>query len=131
MQQRSYKIAVVFIITLLCLVLGLSMAAILRPASRGTDYIADIYQDGSLLASFPLDGSGDTRRFIVTGENGCFNEIEIRPRTIGIVSASCPDKLCVHQGFIGAPGLPVVCLPNRLVIQLREAEPGAVDAVAY
>lgn len=83
------------------------------------------------MTSIPLDGSDAPYRFTVTGENGCVNEIEIRSDSIGIVSADCPDKLCVHQGFISHTGLPVVCLPNKLVIRLRETDSETVDAIAY
>jgi hypothetical protein len=39
---------------------------------------------------------------------------------LAIVSASCPDQICVHQGFISTSLLPITCLPNRLVIRVRE-----------
>ena len=64
----------------------------------------------------------ETYRFMVTGEEGHVNEIEVRPGSIGIISADCPDKLCVRQGFISNSRLPVTCLPNRVVIRLRPPE---------
>lgn len=130
-QNRRYKIVTVLITILLCLVSGISLIALLRPASRGAGCIADIYQDGELLASIPLDSPDAPCRFIVTGENGCSNEIEVRSGSIGVISADCPDKLCVQQGFINNTRLPIVCLPNRLVIQLREADFESVDIIAY
>lgn len=130
-KQQNYKITVVFISAILCLTFGISLIAILHPASRGADCIADIYQNGELLTSIPLDDSDAPYRFTVTGENGCVNEIEVRSDSIGIISADCPDKLCVHQGFISNTGLPIVCLPNKLVIRLREADSGTVDIIAY
>lgn len=130
-KQWNYRITVVFISAMLCLILLFSLIAILHPASDGTGYIADIYQDGSLLTSIPLDSVTASYRFTVTGENGCFNELEVRPGSIGIVTADCPDKLCVHQGFISDSKLPIVCLPNRLVIQLRAIEPATADIITY
>lgn len=124
------KIAVI-ITALLCLIFGVSLFAVLYPAHNGTGCIADIYQDGELLCSVPLDGSHTLYRFSVIGEDGCSNEIEVRPHSIGIISADCPDKLCVHQGFIESPGLPIVCLPNKLVIQLRETDAPSADITAY
>ncbi len=81
--------------------------------------IADIYQDGVLLQSISLSNITEAYTFTVTSTNNGTNEIEVRPGSIGILSASCPDKLCVHQGFIDNSLLPITCLPNRLVIQLR------------
>ena len=92
-----------------------------RPADR-SGLIADIYQSGELIASIPLNEVRETYRFTVTGDEGHVNEIEIRPGSIGIISADCPDKLCVRQGFISDSRLPVTCLPNRVVIRLRPQE---------
>lgn len=85
---------------------------------------ADVYQDGELLESISLSDLEESYRFTVKGQDDSFNEVEARPGSIGILSASCPDKLCVHQGFISTSLLPITCLPNRLVIQLRVEEPG-------
>lgn len=131
MKKRwNYKKTAVPITITLCLVLGVSLTAIFFPAPNGSDCMADIYQDGVLLTSLPLEGFDTPYRFTVTGENGCVNELEIRPGSIGMVSADCPDKLCVHQGFIDRPGLPIVCLPNKLVIRLRDTGSESVDGIA-
>lgn len=80
--------------------------------------------------SIPLAEETESRTFTVEGDNGCVNEIEVRPGSIGIISADCPDKLCVGQGFISDTRLPITCLPNRLVIQLRPVSSGAEDTAA-
>ena len=130
-KQRNHKVTAVFIVALLCLVLIISLIAILCPAAGGTKFIADIYQDGDLLTSIPLDDVNAPYNFTVTGESGSVNEIEIRSGSIGIISADCPDKLCIHQGFISNSKLPIVCLPNRLVIQLRADDSVSVDTITY
>lgn len=84
-----------------------------------TDMIADIYQNGERIQSIPLTAVTDTYSFTITGEHGAENTVEIHQGSIGIIAANCPDKLCVHQGFITDSRLPITCLPNRLVIQLR------------
>ena len=96
---------------------------------------ADIFQNGELLQSISLDSVEEPYTFTVTGDNDCRNEIEVRPGSIGIISADCPDKLCVHQGFIHSSLLPITCLPNHLVIQIRtennHSENDTVDIVTY
>lgn len=109
----------IFIGTALTLLAIISLVLILLPQNRAAGYTADIYQSGELLTSIDLSAVSQPYVFTVTGENGCTNEIEVRPDQIGIISADCPDKLCVHQGFISDSRLPITCLPNRLVIQLR------------
>ncbi len=102
-------VVIIAIASLLCIVLHTSSGEV----------IADIYQNGDLLDSIPLSSVEESYSFVVEGDNGACNEIEVRPGSIGIVSANCPDKLCVHQGFISNSLLPVTCLPNRLVIKVR------------
>ena len=96
---------------------------------------AEIYQNGELIQSISLDSVEEPYSFTITGNDGCYNEVEVRPGSIGIISANCPDKLCVHQGFIHSSLLPVTCLPNHLVIQIRtednSSENDAVDIVTY
>ena len=118
-----------------------SIGSLLLPASDDAQYAADIFQNGKLIMSIPLNEETEERIFTVKGENGCVNEIEVRPGSIGILSADCPDRLCVRQGFISDTKLPITCLPNRLVIRLRPvSDPaasdsmesiGALDAVTY
>ncbi len=96
-----------------------SLLSILLPGTRGDGFAADIYQNGKLIASVPLSEVREAEHLTVTGDGDCRNEIEIRPGSIGIVSADCPEQLCVRQGFISGSGLPITCLPNRVVILLR------------
>ena len=121
-KYPSWKKAAAAITVFLLVLCLASLSALLRPPESNTRYIADIFQNGNLLMSIPLDNHTEPDTFTITGENGCVNEIEVRPDSIGIISADCPDKLCVGQGFIQNSGLPITCLPNRLVIMLRPAD---------
>ena len=98
---------------------------------------ADIYQNGELLQTIRLDTVTSEYTFEITGDGDASNTICVRPDSIAVISASCPDQICVHQGFISNSLLPITCLPNRLVIQVREgthATAGAAlvpDGVTY
>lgn len=97
--------------------------------------IADIYQNGQLILSIPLDQVSEPYVIDIEGENGCHNQIEVRPDSIGVISADCPDLLCAKQGFIHTPTIPITCLPNKLVIRLRPArrsfDDNGADAITY
>ena len=47
---------------------------------------------------------------------------------IRVESADCPDQVCVDQGWISDGTVPVVCLPNRLVIQIEGGGDGLDSA---
>ena len=119
--DNTNKISIV-IITILCVLILGSVVAILFPREAHAGYIADIYQNGNLIQSIHLYQVEEAYSFELQGENGCTNVIEVYPGSIAIVSADCPDKLCVHQGSVSNSLLPITCLPNRVVIQLRSAD---------
>ena len=133
-KQTYQKTALIITFFLIMLSAG-SLIYLMLPATDGAEYTADIYQDGILIMSIPLNGSEGDQIFTIEGENGCVNVIETRSGSIGIVSADCPDKLCVRQGFVSDSKLPITCLPNRLVIRLRPSydtfDTDVPDAVAY
>lgn len=88
--------------------------------SGGQALYADLYQNGELLQTIRLDTVTGEYTFEITGDAGASNTVCVRRGSIAIVSASCPDQICVHQGFISTSLLPITCLPNRLVIRVRE-----------
>ena len=136
MKKKSTRGAILIGIFLLT-VSAVSLLYILAPRERASGYIADLYQEGKLILSIPLSAVPEAYTFTVTGSDGGKNQVEVRPGSIGIVSADCPDKLCVRQGFLSDSALPITCLPNRLVIRLRPAappsdnDPEAVDIITY
>lgn len=115
------KTAVIISFLLFLLLFG-SIAAILLSKTTAGRYVADIYQNGTLLQSIPLYQVTESYSFEIRGENGCTNVVEVHPGSIAITTANCPDKLCVHQGAVSNSLLPITCLPNRVVIQLRQID---------
>lgn len=90
---------------------------ILRPSTQST---VEITQDGTLL--YQLDLAHTEDQIIEVEYEGRSNLIQIENGDIFVWQAQCPDQTCVHMGRLSANVLPIVCLPNRLVIQY--AEPG-------
>ena len=73
---------------------------------------AAIYQNGTLIKIISNDHEETFR--IEDGEN--WNEITVDKDGIHVSGASCPDKICMHTVWKGKGSLPIVCLPNHLVI---------------
>ncbi|MDR1377516.1 MAG: NusG domain II-containing protein [Synergistaceae bacterium] len=96
--------------------------------SKGERY-AEITVNGQMDQLVPLS----EKRFYYspTGLPGV--KIVVREETVGFVQSDCPDKICVHMGFLSLPGQSAVCLPNRVVIRVvtREREEEALDSVIY
>lgn len=119
------------IATVLIMLSLLSIFFLILPGEKGEKYIADIYQNGTLIRSIPLYEITTPHTFVIRGENGCTNEIQACHGSIAILSADCPDKLCVKQGHITNSKLPITCLPNRLVIQLRAVDSDDGNSITH
>ena len=61
--------------------------------------------------------------------DGLTNMVLVEPGRIRVERADCPDQICVHQGYISDGSQPIVCLPNRLIIQIQGGG-DALDAAA-
>ena len=55
--------------------------------------------------------------------------IEIDGDRARVVDSPCRDKLCVRAGWLERPGDVAVCLPQRVIVEIRGAAKG-VDGVA-
>lgn len=115
---------------LILFILLLSVGSILykKTSAGNTPGIANIYQDGILIKSIPLDKDYHAT-FVIEGKDGVFNKIEVTDGYISVTDASCPDHICVSQGAINNDLIPITCLPNHLVISVEGKT--TTDMVAY
>lgn len=106
------------ILLLLLALAGAGCAAflLLRPAGEGT--VARITLDGAVVEEIDLSAVTQGYTFTVEGPGGFSNTIQVEPGRIRVLEAGCPDQVCVHQGYISDGTVPIVCLPNRLVIEI-------------
>ena len=65
--------------------------------------------------------------FPVSTPNGGENRVYIQDDLVFMESANCPDQICVHQGVITDSTVPIVCLPNRVIVRIEGGE-GGLDA---
>ncbi|MDD3144426.1 MAG: NusG domain II-containing protein [Candidatus Cloacimonetes bacterium] len=78
-----------------------------------------IYKDNLAVGVFPLNQD----RVIRIDEH---NTVQIKDGKVRMLQADCPDQRCVKQG--AGDVLPLVCLPNRVVVEIRSrsAERGLI-----
>lgn len=103
------------------LVLAVAASAVwllLVPKDAPTGAVARITQNGELLEEIPLEEVEEPYSFTITGENGAENTVSVERGRISISHASCPDQVCVNQGWISNGVVPIVCLPNGIVIEI-------------
>jgi hypothetical protein len=103
-------------------------AAALFFSKPGT--VANVYRDGKCIYSVDLSAVTAPFEKSFTDENGHTNTIRVEKGRICMTKADCPDKTCVHTGWIDSSALPVVCLPHRLVIRVEKKAESGIDTVA-
>lgn len=114
-----------FWVILIAVLLVASAAAAVWLAGRSAGTVANIYLDGECIRSIDLSQVAEAYTFTVDGSAGT-NTVRVEPGRICVSHADCPDQVCVHQGWISTGVTPIVCLPNRLVIQI-EVQAGQTD----
>lgn len=79
----------------------------------------EVSVDGQVVER--LDLSKDTE-VAIEGYNGGTNHLIVQGGEVYIDDASCPDKVCIHQGRIHQNGEMIVCLPNLMIAKVVSEE---------
>lgn len=126
------KRAVILAAVIAVITAGSILCIIYMYKTADTGAYAYIYQNDRVIETIDLTNIHDTYRITVEAPDGGYNVIEVRQGSIGVVEASCPDGLCMNMGFIDNSLMPVTCLPNHLVIRVRNDEnTQELDGVVY
>ena len=83
-----------------------------------------IFKDNAIIDTISLSDEGI--HSINDGDN-ILMTFEIKDSSVNVISADCPDKLCVHQKAISNNSEMIVCLPNKIVLEIDEdasSDPG-------
>lgn len=66
----------------------------------------------------------------IKGVDGGSNTLVIQDGYADIIEASCPDKICVRQKRIHFDGESLVCLPNKVVIEIKSDIENDIDSIS-
>ena len=128
------------VLVLLVLIVGAAAAAALilrntdaRTADPGRE--VRIFLDGKLYQTVHL---GTPQEIAVRQDNGAVNVIAVDSEGVWMKSSTCRNQLCVEQGKVTYGnykdryyGTNIICLPNRVTVELAlsedERDPGAPD----
>jgi hypothetical protein len=113
----------VLIAVILLVAAGFYSLNFLHPSKEGA--VAVVLIDGKEYGSYPLEQDG-TYDIVIDGHT---NTLQIKDGYADMISADCPDQLCVKQRKIHYENETIVCLPNKLVVEIRGGEESSVDAV--
>ncbi len=77
--------------------------------------------DGKVYKEISLSSLKEDDTFTVETSKGN-NTISVKDKSISITHADCHDSLCVKQGSKSKVGDTIVCLPHKLIIEIKGKE---------
>lgn len=130
MKLKKNIIAGCILIILLCL-MGIIWYFSIDAHKSKSVKIAKIYQNGKEIYSINLSAVEKPYEIEIDGKKGEKNIVLVEPGKISIKESNCPDQICVKAGAISNATLPIVCLPNHLLIKIEEKEEDTIDITTY
>ena len=120
------KADIVLLIIILAVVIPLSVLSL--TAGTAGDKV-QISADGEVYGIYPLDMD----REIEVTEDGHTNHITIKDGQVSMSYSTCLNQICVNTGAISETKDAIVCLPNRVVVEIissGEGKGGDADVIS-
>lgn len=120
-ERKLLRLRDVFIIVLIIGAVFVFYA--LLPESGGDTAV--VCYSGEIIAEIPLNGSGEyvfpqVPDMVFTAENG----------TVSVTESNCGDKTCMRTGKISRQGEAIICVPNKIIVEIKgNTNKNGVDAV--
>lgn len=120
-----------FLILFIVMLSFLSFAYINRYALSDQERYVSVQVNGQEVKKILYDDQLLGHTIPVESEFG-YSLIEIGDMQVRLAEADCPDQICVHQGYVSRIGETIVCLPNKLVIEVKgESGEDYIDIMNY
>lgn len=121
--MRKFSQKDILLLAGLLLAGGLIALGLLLASAGGTSAVVRV--DGTEVARFRLD---EDREYRIQGADG-ENLLIIRDGEAWVEEASCPDGLCIGMGHIRKVGQSIICLPNKVVIEIVGDASDSIDEI--
>ncbi|WP_024865782.1 NusG domain II-containing protein [Butyrivibrio sp. FCS014] len=117
-------IAVILVITLA----SIAGIRLWQHNNTGGAATAVVTIDGVKYGEYPLSSDVTER---IELPDGSYNILNISGGFAEVTEASCPDQICVKHNHIKYAGETIVCLPNKLVVEIEGGEDNGIDGSTH
>ena len=83
--------------------------------------------NGAVAAQLPLS---QNIQYPIVIEGTTSNILVIQDGSVHMQEANCPDHLCIRRGAIRYAGDSIICLPNRVAVEISGSDALDLDAVS-
>ena len=106
-RRLIFSLSLIFIL----IAIGVSSYFTIEAARKPGSYFT-VTVNGERVGSYPLSVNAEYEL------NGGTNILVVEDGHVYMKSASCPDSLCVRQGKKSLSGQRIVCLPNKVMVEV-------------
>lgn len=103
------------ILGLLIIAVAVLLLVSFRPAEEQYK-TAVVIENNKEIKRINLYGLQNTERIALN--DGTQIVLEAENGRVKFIESSCPDKTCIHTGWIGGVGDIAVCLPNKVLVKI-------------
>lgn len=86
-----------------------------------------VERNGEPIGRYSLNSE---QRLVFADESGRRNVLVIQNGKAFMEEADCPDKLCVNQKAVSKNHESIICLPNKVIVEVDSSENSEFDAVS-
>lgn len=117
-----------FIIVLLVLVVGSVFLLFNNLKSSGKEnLVAEIQINGEHYKTVDLT---EEKQLIDIESKYGHNIVQISNNGVEMIESDCPNHVCEETGFIHKPNQMIVCLPNRLSVEIKGFKKVDIDGIS-
>ncbi|MDL2310832.1 NusG domain II-containing protein [Peptostreptococcaceae bacterium OttesenSCG-928-C18] len=129
-MRKFIKKGDILVVTIIFAVAIILFAIIQKSNFDNKNKYLSIQVNGKEIKKILMDNNTN-KKYPIETEFGK-NLVEIKGKKVHVLEANCPDKIDVKQGYIENIGEMIVCIPNRLIIQIKDSEKSTeLDAINY
>jgi hypothetical protein len=122
-KKRTALTFIDILIAVSIILLGLYWLVI-HDSTDAAEKAVVIYKDNVAIGTFPLLED----RMIQLEPFGVSMVVEIGGQKVRVLSSSCRQQVCVRKGWTGQVNDPIICIPNKITIDITGIDPG-YDAI--
>lgn len=104
------KADIILILSIISAASVLFAVFVFMPKKAGCTVI--VRQDNKVVYSAPLSDDNEVK---LDG-----NTVVIKDNTVYMKEANCKNQICVRQGEIQRNGESIICLPNKVIIEITD-----------
>jgi hypothetical protein len=112
-----------FLIATLVLLFSITPLFSFTRQAAGAPKTATVFLDNKVFESLDL------------GKDGVYRvsnmEIEVNRGRVRVAKSDCPRQICSHTGWISAQAQTIVCVPNKVLVEIKGGGENKYDAVSY